>query len=346
MVKISFLGDIVLTGRYNNIFKNGINPFINAEKILNQSDYVVGNLECLAGGDSGENLLKKPRLKTEMQTLNLLKKIHLSLVSLSHNHVYDNLEDGFTKTLSFLKSNNIKFLGAALSNNEAQKPIVFESKGIRIGFLNYVTVDTNPSLPGDSTVFLNWFGEEKIKKNISEIRENVDHIVLLLHWGGDFEGSSYPNITQSHVARRLIDYGADLIIGHHSHTLQPYEIYKEKYIFHSLGNFCFDDFICDGKMNYVWPKRRQNSAIVNAYFSKDKIDCVIQGINNENCFIRLSETKIDFKNKVYKMFFKKSILWIVYKFYFKKIEPYFIYLFNPKVTLKVKCITLWGKIKR
>lgn len=337
MISISFLGDIALVGKYNELYKRGENPFSDLKEVLFDSDFVIGNLECLSEGDKGENLLKKPRLKTKLKTLNYLKNLNISGVSLAHNHVYDNLEDGFKKTTKFLDSNNIKFLGAGYSDEIAEKPLFLEKDGIKICFLNYVTHDTNPNLPDYCKIKLNWFDEEKIKNDISKYKSKVNHIVLLLHWGGDYEGSNYPNPIQSVTAKRLIDYGADLIIGHHSHTFQPYEIYKGKYIFHSLGNFCFADWESDGNMYYVWPKRKSESAIISAEFTDSKYNISIQPIENQKNKIKLLYyNKIISKNKKFE-FIKKIIgLDFIYRKIYIKIERYFHFFFNPKLSFKNK----------
>ncbi len=111
MVNISFLGDISFNNKYNELYIKKRKPFSKISKILKESDFVVGNLECLASGNEGENLFKKPRLKTSVETLNYLKEIGVDLVTLAHNHIYDNLLDGFFKTINFLQENKISWIG-------------------------------------------------------------------------------------------------------------------------------------------------------------------------------------------------------------------------------------------
>ena len=243
-MKLVFLGDISLNGNYiqKNIENN--NPFF---VDFSDSDYVVGNIECLAKGD-GENLLKKPRLKTSKATLSLLKNINLNVGLLAHNHVYDNLRKGFDDTIDFFVENNIKYLGASIESSLVEEPVILKNNDTSVCLLNYVTRDTNPNLPDDADVYLNWFDEEKVLADIKKYKYICDYVVLLLHWGGKMEGAMLPNFDQDGLAHRLVDAGADLIVGNHSHTIQPYEIYKNKYIFYSLGNFCFsDDISNDGK---------------------------------------------------------------------------------------------------
>ncbi len=97
-MKIAFLGDIALNDDYNILYHEDKKPFKEIGKFLSQHQYVVGNLECLSEGSYGENLLKKPRLKTKPETLNYLLDIGINVAQLAHNHVYDNLKDGFDRT--------------------------------------------------------------------------------------------------------------------------------------------------------------------------------------------------------------------------------------------------------
>jgi len=350
MVTISFLGDISLNDKYNELYLNGDKPFDNIKQILFNSDLVVGNLECLAKGDNGENLLKKPRLKTNLDTLNYLKDLNLGLVSLAHNHVFDNLIDGYEKTIDFLDKNNILHLGSGLSETIAKKPIIIEINNIKFCFLNYVTHDTNPSLPDDAGIFLNWFNENNICNEIRQYKNQVDYIILLLHWGGIVEGGYYPGFNQPSVARKFINAGADLIVGTHSHTLQPYEIYNGKYIFYSLGNFCFADVYSDNKINEINQKKGTESIILNVLFEKDSYAIDFIPIKNKNLHIKIDEKIIKkYKRKLFYFKFTKNIkiFWQLYYFKFKKIDPIFFYFWgNDHDFFKQLKLLNFSKLKR
>jgi len=343
MLKTSFLGDISLNNKYNNYYINGLKPFSDIRKYLLQSDFVIGNLECISIGNNGENLLKKPRLNTENKTLNYLKDINITTVSLAHNHIYDNLENGFNKTIEKLKELNLDYLGAGYTKEEANKPLILEKNSIKVAYLNYVTEDTNPNLPKEAKIYLNFFYMNKIRQNIKDIKKEVDYVVCLLHWGGRVEKGVYPDFDQPRMAYDIIDAGADLIIGHHSHTLQPFEIYKGKYIFYSLGNFCFDDIVSDGKIFEVDNNNGCKSIIVNVEFSKEKYTISIQHIKNKNLFISLDnrkeiKQKYDRQNKIFSIIKNKKLLWKLYWIKHKHYNPIKFYFFgnnkNPLVELQ------------
>ncbi|MBU1097089.1 MAG: CapA family protein [Bacteroidetes bacterium] len=322
-MKISFLGDISLNDDYVEYYKNGVNPFLNLQTILKSDDYVVGNLECLTKGEKGENLLKKPRLTTTVETLNYLKLLNVNIVSLAHNHVYDHLEDGFVKTTEFLHSNSIRYLGAGPTMKEAKKPIILSGDEFKIGFLNFVTNDTHPNLPENAPIILNYFAEDSVTKEIKELKDSVDHIVLLLHWGGRVEGGMFPDYDQPQLARRLIDAGADLIIGHHSHTFHPYELYKGKYIFYSLGNFCFSDFIFDGRKHHM-PPSRMVTGIVSITFSKNNYSVETNFFLNQKTqylFLPDYNKKLKIRNNLFRNVLKFHSFWRIYYVYKKYFMP-------------------------
>jgi hypothetical protein len=110
---------------------------------------------------------------------------------------------------------------------------------------------------------------------------------LLLHWGGRAERAFYPTGQQLRQARAFIAAGADLIIGHHSHTLQPYEIIQGKHVFYSLGNFCFSDVLSDGRWYTRDWTREADSAILIITFRADGYAVEMVPIRNgRHCIVR------------------------------------------------------------
>lgn len=346
--QIVFLGDISLNEQYIELYKKGLNPFSRIANELFSSNLVVGNLECMAKGDLGENELKKPRLSTTVDTLDYLTKMNIGMVSLAQNHIYDHLEDGLLKTIQFLKQNDIKFIGASLNKDEVTKYHIQNINDIQFGFLNYVTEDTNPNLPPNANVYLNIFNLDNAIERIRYLKIKVNHVIILLHWGGRVEGGLYPDWNQPKIARKLIDAGADLIIGHHSHTIQPYEIYKGKHIFYSLGNFCFSDFSFEGK-DHIMPIRRKNVILPQFSFSKTDYSVKITyWLNQGEQFIPKPFYK--FRMSIRNLLFlthRNRAVWNLYFFIHRKINPIVFYFARNDLSLYEKMNNLnWDKIKR
>ncbi len=267
-VRIRFVGDISFNGRYINLLESGDNPFDAISPVLKDADLAVGNLECLAEG-SAENEKKVPRIKTSVQTFNALNDLNLGLVTLATNHVYDNQKEGFENSIQKLNELNISYLGASTDKTEAGLPFIFEKDSWKIGFLNYVHEDTNPKLPEGADVYPNIFWMHKIIEDIMQLKEEVDKVVVLLHWGGKCDYGYFPHQEQIGQAKEMIDAGADAIVGHHTHTFQSHMVYKGVPIYFSLGNFCFDDIV---NGNSIWPIREsgRKSGVLELEFSDKK----------------------------------------------------------------------------
>ena len=339
------MGDISLNNCYNNFYNNSVNPFGGVDNLLRESNFNVGNLECFSKGKKGENKLKHPRLNTNSETLSLLKHLNLKVVTLAHNHVYDNLLDGYIETTRQLDKNKIQYIGAGTSPAAAKQELIVEENNIRIGLLNYVSSNTNPKLPKNAEVYLNYFNIFDIEEQIIKLKSRGDHLVVLLHWGGRVEEGFYPDFKQPDYARRIIDAGADLIIGGHSHTVQPYEIYQGKYIFYSLGNFCFDDIVQDGEVFQIGRFRKRKTIIPTVTFSKNRYTVEVYHAKNQKGFIiennNFFANLIMFKrNQVFKLIRNKKILWKIYYWHLKKIVPIKMYFIEANEGLFRQIVTL------
>lgn len=139
-------------------------------------------------------------------------------VGMANNHSWDYMEQGLLDTVEAVSGEGIVYA-------YDEKVAVYETKGIRIGYISISLVER--------------LGEEKLlKKGMEKLREqDVDLIIVTCHWG--IEREFYPEERQTEFGHKCIDAGADLVIGHHPHVIQGIEEYQGKYIVYSLGNFCF-----------------------------------------------------------------------------------------------------------
>jgi poly-gamma-glutamate synthesis protein (capsule biosynthesis protein) len=140
-----------------------------------------------------------------------------------------------------LKLAGIDFIGADLNEEAAFSPIIKDVKGVKIGFLAYTDLGPKGWRATSSSPGMAWIQESdfpKIQEDIFEAKKEVDILIVSLHAGTEYE--SLQNQSQEDFAKMAIDAGADLLIGHHPHVVQPYEQYENGWIFYSLGNFIFD----------------------------------------------------------------------------------------------------------
>jgi poly-gamma-glutamate capsule biosynthesis protein CapA/YwtB (metallophosphatase superfamily) len=344
-VQISFLGDISLNNRY--CLMEGENPFSALSSIVNESDYVVANLEALICGNQGFNLKKIPYLYTDDKGIKLLAHLNLNLLSTAHNHVFDNFDDGYRKTVEFLEQSKIKHVGSSLGNDEYRNGYFIKIKDTSFYFLNYCHPNTNFAEPENSGIRLNIYNKKTIEEDIKRVRSQVDFVVLLLHWGGNTDYGFLPDIQQTHDARVFIDAGADCIIGHHAHRIQPMETYKGKPIFYCLGNFCFDDIISHGKISVIRKSAKYGwVAQLNFSKSKNKIKSRIKGISNNNLVIEPSFSA-GIQNCILRpllfVYRRLSIVQSLYSFYLKKVQPFMFYVETSNRTMSQ---IIWTAFKK
>ena len=145
----------------------------------------------------------------------------VEVVTMENNHVADFGEDGVSSTIAAMES-----VGVVWANQNHMA--VYETQGIRIGILAYQTLNQSIS------------SEERAKQLpgiIADAKKTCDLVICAFHWGEEKDYS--PREKQIMLGRAAIDAGADLVIGHHSHRINPIEKYKDKYIVYSLGNCSF-----------------------------------------------------------------------------------------------------------
>lgn len=238
-IVVSAVGDIMLSGKGAATFsKKGYGyPFISTGPELRRADIVVGNLEAPIAVKGKEFTGKKFRFKTSPRVAEALERAGFSVVTLANNHIMDYGKQGLLETLENLDSRKILHAGAGENISAARQPALVTRNGKKVAFLAYSLTqpleffagDKSPgTVPGYSRFFV-----EDIKK----AKESADYVLVSFHWGS--ECAAFPKSYQMEAARRSIDAGADLVIGHHPHVLQGIELYRGKVILYSLGNYTF-----------------------------------------------------------------------------------------------------------
>lgn len=161
--------------------------------------------------------------------VNQLLNSNFKLVNIANNHIQQHGDPPFYNTIEILKQNKIKIIGF-----DDLQPQIIESKGIKLGFFGYSLRPEENTLK----VLYSQGNKKKVISDINRIKKKVDYIIISLHWGDEY--INLPSISQINFAHDIIDAGADIILGHHPHVLQPVEKYKGGIIAYSLGNFVSD----------------------------------------------------------------------------------------------------------
>ena len=132
-----------------------------------------------------------------------------------------------------------------------------ERKGVRIAFLGYNEFQPRNFEADHDRAGIAWSEDEQVVRDIATARTQwrADVVIPIMHWGWE-EAKANPR--QRALARRMIDAGADAVIGGHPHQVQDTDVYKGKPIFYSLGNFVFEGFT-DKVNNIGWALRMEVS---------------------------------------------------------------------------------------
>lgn len=239
-VTITFVGDIMLDGGPGHLVTNQIDPFAHVAPFLLESDITIGNLEC-AITRKGHAQDKTYTFKGPLDSLPFIKK-YFTAVSIANNHAVDWGKDGFADELTLLEESRIAWFGGGRNERESRRALVFTVRGRTIALLAYNGYPPRSFAATANEPGTAWLIEKNVIEDLKNTRQraHADLVLLYLHWGEELEET--PTAQQVELARRLIDAGADAIIGSHPHVTQTIEWYRERPIVYSLGNFMFDYF--------------------------------------------------------------------------------------------------------
>ena len=247
-VRIVFAGDIMLDGGPGHIVTTGGDPFTAVADALADADITVGNLEC-AIVKHGHAVDKPFTFRGPERTLPLLKR-HFSAVSRANNHSGDWGKPGFLTELELLRATQLPYFGGGANAREARRPLILSAAGRRVAFLGYNDFPPRSFAAGASSPGTAWLIEKDVIADIKAARKQADLVLVFLHWGEDLQPEATPE--QHLLARKLIDTGADAVIGGHPHLTQTIEWHQDRPIVYSLGNFVFDYYPYDPPVWKGW----------------------------------------------------------------------------------------------
>ncbi len=290
--KILFLGDMMFD-RYveDRIEENGLDYLfekLEAEDFFSGYNIISANLEGTVINDGKYyEPEKKYDFAFDPELIKGLKKYNINFFTIANNHFTDQGDKGMQETRDNLDKLKFKYAGC-------HDGVIAEcsNRSIEIN-------DKKISMVALSSVGAN-LDKKKLEELITKAASTSDMVIVNMHWGEEYE-KKY-NKKQKELAHKIIDYGADIIIGHHPHVIQGVEIYKNKPIFYSLGNFIFDQY---------FSKEAQIGLALELYIEEDKIKITLFPSKS-----RLSQVELmndDEKEIIFEEIIKNSFLDKIYE---------------------------------
>lgn len=283
-VRVTFSGDVTLGFHVeewaDELVKKGtpkdqalVWGFERVKAVTRAADLFVVNLEC-PFTDKGTKLAKNFNFRARPELIAGLEAGGVDVASLANNHLMDYGPEGLFDTLTVLDTAKIARFGAGRSLADARAPAIVDVKGVKVAFLGYfflgdrniepkevIATDATPGVAGhfsDTSAL-----KAMLVADVRAAKKKADHVIPFFHWGR--EGRGVPEPYQVELGHAAIDAGASAVIGSHPHVLQGIELYKERPIVYSLGNFVFGG---------NWNPGDKRTALVHLLLTKTGLDAV------------------------------------------------------------------------
>ena len=218
--------------------------FEDIEKYFSSADIVVGTIETsFAGKEAGYS--NYPTFNSPEELATDLKELGYDVMAMATNHCLDKGYKGLVSTIEELDKAGIKHIGTYKSEEDSQEILIQDVKGIKMAFLNYTYGTNGIPIPAGKEYSVNLIDKDKMKADIEKAKKlNADVICVNMHWGEEYRQTATQE--QEELADFLFQNGVDLILGSHTHVLEPMEkrtvtladgTKKDGFVIYSLGNF-------------------------------------------------------------------------------------------------------------
>ncbi len=216
----------------------GIDPFALLDPPLGSADFSLVNVE-MAISDRGEPHWKEFVFRAPPSAAERIAAGGVSVANLANNHANDYGPDALTDTIDLLEAAGVTTIGAGRDADEAyQYRLLSTGNGVRVAFVGASMIvpamfAAGATTPGIASAHSP--ARARVLDTVRAAAADADAVVVAVHWG--IERDTCPSNDQRLLARQLLDAGADAVIGHHPHVLQPVELVGSKLVAYSLGNF-------------------------------------------------------------------------------------------------------------
>lgn len=237
---------------------------------FHSADHVVANVEgpLIQAEDNGSHGIFFHSM--DPAAARVLQDIHADIWSIGNNHTMDAGREGVESTISLAAAMGCQTMGAGMNETEASAPIYLdEAGGIGMFCVAYQT-ECIPATETEPGIF-RWDNLDAIAQRIKEIKARCRWCVIVSHGGEEFAGMPNPYTRERYL--RFLELGADVVVGHHPHVPENYELFDNgKAIFYSLGNFIFDT---DYQRVHLYT---DTGVLLKLIFTEEKVDFEAVGL--------------------------------------------------------------------
>ena len=244
-LRLNAVGDINLGRRLAKerlLEGDTLYPFLALRDSLAAADITFGNLESPIAPDAGAAPDSAGIFTAPAAAAAALARAGFDVVSTANNHAWDGGPAAVEETMRQLTRAGVRFVGSGYGRDMAEQPVILERRGWRVAFFA-ITRAWNPAPYAFHShaglQYIAWGDTGRICPAIRELKANgrADLVVVSVHGGTEYIDT--PPKHMQDLERGLVDAGADLVLAHHPHVLQPVVWYRNRPIVQSLGNFVF-----------------------------------------------------------------------------------------------------------
>lgn len=236
------VGDIMLDrGVAQLVNKKGGGDFAyvfeNIRALKGEADILLGNLEGPVS-DRGADVGNLYSFRMSPKVLPVLKEVGFDILNVANNHAGDWGVTAFLDSLERLSAAGLAYIGGGLTKVQAEKPVIIEKNGLKVGFLGFSDVGPNWLAATEREAGILLAGDTHFSEIITQAAGQTDVLIVMIHFGEEYQ--AFHNERQENLAKTALQAGARAVVGHHPHVVQDEESLGHQYIAYSLGNFIFD----------------------------------------------------------------------------------------------------------
>jgi poly-gamma-glutamate capsule biosynthesis protein CapA/YwtB (metallophosphatase superfamily) len=250
-------------------------PYEEVREIISQADLAIGTFNAtMSDVPVHTGCVPTYLLVGSPNNADAMARAGFDVMSVATNHIKNCGvvgcgDQAFFDTLDNLRRVGILPVGAGKNLAEAMQPVVVTVNGVRFGFVSLGQIEQT-TFATENSPGIAVLNKENLEAAISEARKVSDVVIAMPHWGP--EDVAVPNYIQRNLARQIVEAGADLVVGNHTHVVQAVQEIDGIQVFYGLGNFVFDQGLPDHKQGVILEVQFQGRHYLGYKFIPTHVD--------------------------------------------------------------------------